>query len=369
MSMSPHIREAVPLSGLTTIHLGGPARFLASCTNPDECRTVLAFARDRSLPVMVLGGGSNVIFGDDGYPGLVLRIEIQGLDFTDSGQTCLVTAGAGEVWDDVVTACVARGLGGIECLAGIPGTAGATPIQNVGAYGQEVQETIEFVNVLERATGEERRFGNAECGFGYRWSRFKGEDAGRYIVTSVGFRLTQNALPRIHYPELARTIAQEGSVELLPSGGPALNRVRKAVLRIRRTKAMVIDPDDPDCRSVGSFFTNPVLDPAKFESLRQRWLASYQPDNLPAYPSPGGVKVPAAWLVEHAGFPKGTRRGNVGISEKHALALVNRGGTARELIAFAQEIQEGVDQKFGIRLAIEPIIVDEGTHRDKGSDL
>lgn len=357
MSTLPHIREAVPLAELTTIRLGGPARFLASCTSPNECRTALALARDRSLPVMVLGGGSNVIFADEGYPGLVLRVEIQGLDFTDLGRTCLVTAGAGEVWDDVVTECVARGLGGIECLAGIPGTAGATPIQNVGAYGQEVQETIEFVNVLERSTGEERRFGNAECGFGYRWSRFKGEDVGRYIVTTVGFRLTQDAQPKIHYPELARAIAPGGSGELLPSGEAALNHVRKAVLRIRRSKAMVIDPDDPNCRSAGSFFMNPILEPATFESVRRRWLASGQPDALPAYSSPGGVKVPAAWLVEHAGFPKGTRRGKVGISEKHALALVNRGGTARELIAFAEEIQAGVEQQFGIRLAIEPIIV------------
>ena len=359
MHDAPHIREQVSLSELTTIRLGGPARFVASCTNTDECRAALAFARERFLPVMVLGGGSNVVFSDEGFPGLVLRVEIPGLRFDESGRTCRVTVGAGEVWDDVVTACVARGLGGIECLAGIPGTAGATPIQNVGAYGQEVKDTLQTVDALELATGEERHFSGTECGLGYRWSRFKGEDAGRYIVTSVMFRLEEGAQPRIRYPELARAVAQEGSGTLLPSGEPGLNQVRKTVLRLRRSKSMVIDPADPNSRSVGSFFMNPVLSQEKFELLREHWRTSGLAEAIPAYPSPEGIKIPAAWLVEHAGFPKGTRRGKIGISEKHALALVNRGGTTRELIAFAEEIQAGVERMFGIRLSIEPVIVGE----------
>ncbi|HSQ76367.1 MAG TPA: UDP-N-acetylmuramate dehydrogenase [Bacteroidota bacterium] len=361
MHDAPHIREQVSLSDLTTIRLGGPARYVASCTSADECRSALAFARERFLPVMVLGGGSNVVFSDEGFPGLVLRVEIPGLHFDESGRTCRVTVGAGEVWDDVVTACVARGLGGIECLAGIPGTAGATPIQNVGAYGQEVRDTLQTVDALELTTGEERHFSGAECGFGYRWSRFKGEDAGRYVVTSVTFRLEQDAQPRIRYPELSRAVAQDGSGTLLPAGEPGLNQIRKTVLRLRRSKSMVIDPDDPSSRSVGSFFMNPILSPEEFEFVREQWRTSGQADAIPAYPSPEGIKIPAAWLVEHAGFPKGTRRGKIGISEKHALALINRGGTTRELLAFAGEIQAAVERTFGIRLAIEPVIVGANT--------
>lgn len=357
MNSTPRLREQVPLAELTTIRLGGPARVVASCTSADECRAALAYARERRLPVMVLGGGSNVIFSDEGYSGLVLRVEIPGLRFDESGRTCLVTVGGGEIWDDVVTACVARGLGGIECLAGIPGTAGATPIQNVGAYGQEIKDTIQSVSALDRTTGEERLFSSADCGFGYRWSRFKGEDAGRYVVTGVVFRLEQDAEPRIRYPELARAVAEEGSGTLLPSGEAGLNQVRKTVLRLRRAKSMVLDPADPNSRSVGSFFMNPVLDPKTFETVREQWRASGQADALPAYPSPEGIKIPAAWLVEHAGFPKGTQRGRIAISQKHALALVNRGGTTRELLAFAGEIQAAVEQRFGIRLAIEPVIV------------
>ncbi|MCC6396250.1 MAG: UDP-N-acetylmuramate dehydrogenase [Bacteroidetes bacterium] len=355
--MSPTIREQVPLADLTTIGLGGTARYLASCTTPDDCRVALEFAREHSLPLMVLGGGSNVIFSDEGYPGLILRMEIPGLDFAESSRMCQVTVGAGENWDDVVTACVARGLGGIECLAGIPGTAGATPIQNVGAYGQEVKDTLDSVNVIERISGKELRLSNTDCKFGYRSSRFKGEDAGRYIVTSVVFRLEQDGHPRIRYPELKDAMTRGDFDSSLTSGEPALNQVRKAVLRIRRSKSMVIDQDDPNCRSVGSFFTNPLLDPAQFDAVRQRWVASGRTETIPAYPSPGGIKIPAAWLVESAGFPKGTRRGKVGISEKHALALVNRGATSSELLAFAEEILAGVEKTFGVRLSIEPLIV------------
>ncbi len=364
MSVSLAIREDVSLASLTTIGLGGSARFFASCATPDECRSALDFAREHSVPVMVLGGGSNVVFSDEGYPGLILRVEIPGLDFADSTRMCQVTVGAGELWDDVVTACVARGLGGIECLAGIPGSAGATPIQNVGAYGQEVRDTLETVTVLERATGNEVRLSGTECKFGYRTSRFKGEDAGRYIVTTVVFRLEQEARPRIRYPELAQTIAGEGSEDALPAGAPALNQARKAVLRLRRAKSMVIDRTDPNTRSVGSFFMNPVLDPAQVDDIRQRWQQSGKTDPVPAHPSPGGIKIPAAWLVENAGFPKGTRRGNICISEKHALALVNRGGTTSELLALAEEIRTGVENTFGVRLSIEPVIV--GHHNEKG---
>jgi UDP-N-acetylmuramate dehydrogenase len=281
----------------------------------------------------MIGGGSNIVFSDEGYPGLVLRVEIPGLCFEDSGRSCLVTVGAGEVWDDVVTACVARGLGGIECLAGIPGTAGATPIQNVGAYGQEVRDTIHTVHVLHRETGEEKQFSSTECGLGYRWSRFKGEDAERYIVTGVVFRLEQDAQPKIRYPELARVLAQEGATGMLTSGEPALNQVRKVVLRLRRSKAMVIEPSDPNSRSVGSFFCESLLEQAAFERVRDS--ADLARRSHPAYPLPRHqILPPGLWSMPV--FP-GTRRGKIGISESCARTCELDGGITRDLVALAED--------------------------------
>ncbi len=338
---SPILREHIPLAPLTTLGLGGPARYLAECTSLDQMRTCLTWAVAEGLPVQVLGGGSNVLFADAGYSGLVLKVALSGLEF--NGATAEVAAG--EDWDGFVQCCVKRGLAGVECLSGIPGSVGATPIQNVGAYGQEVKDTIVEVRVLDRQTLEEIAFAPAECGFAYRQSRFKGADRDLFIVTSVTYRLDASGQPQIRYPELRRH---------LNDARPTLATVRDAVLALRRGKSMVIDRQDPNSRSVGSFFLNPVIDAEAFAALKDRY------PSVPHFPDSAGVKVPAAWLVEQAGFHKGLQRGGVGISQRHALALVNRSGTTREVLALAGEIREGVQQAFGIRLEREPVLVAEG---------
>jgi len=354
------LREHVPLAPYTTLGLGGPARYFAECASDDQVRAALAFGADRDLPAYLLGGGSNVVFQDAGFPGLVVRITIGGLDYRE-GPTPEVTAGAGVDWDTLVAGTVERGWTGIECLSGIPGTVGGTPIQNVGAYGQEVAETLVSVTCLDRTTLERKTFTAKDCAFGYRDSRFKRGDRGRYVVLDVTFRLARDRHPRIRYAELKNAVARVKALEAVaPAEGVRL--VRDTVLALRRGKSMVLDPNDPNTRSVGSFFTNPVLPAAAFAQLEARWRTTQgeQASPIPTFPADGGVKVPAAWLVERAGFPKGLRRGGAGISSRHALALVNYGGTTTELLALAEEVREGVHQKFGIRLEHEPEIVGSG---------
>ena len=344
-----NLRENVHLAPYTTLQLGGPARYFVECTSESEVRAALAHARERGLPVFVLGGGSNVVFGDAGFPGVVLRVAIgcdQGIAFRDGE----ISAGAGAEWDTLVRGAVERGWTGIECLSGIPGSVGGTPIQNVGAYGQEVAETLVRVNCLDRTTLEHRTFSAAECEFGYRDSRFKGRDRGRYVVLDVTLRLRRDAPPRIRYPELRDAIMRAGSLDAAPAD--AVRLVRQTVLALRRAKSMVLDPADPNARSAGSFFMNPVLSPEAFAKLEQRWEGA-----IPSFPAGDAVKVPAAWLVERAGFPKGYRLGGAGVSERHALALVNLGGTSAELLALADAIRAGVEQRFGIRLECEPEVV------------
>jgi UDP-N-acetylmuramate dehydrogenase len=349
--------ENHPLAPLTTIGLGGSARYFVMCASVEDCRSAIEFARERRLPIHILGGGSNTIFLDEGFPGVVIQVCISGLTVTPIQNGVVLDVGAGEQWDDVVTSAVARGFGGIECLAGIPGTAGASPIQNIGAYGQEVRETITRVDAIELETMEERSFAAGECGFGYRTSRFKEADRGRFLITGVSFRLQPEARPALRYPELAKAVAADGPMSELAPGQPALGRVRKTVLRLRRSKGMVVDPADSESRSAGSFFMNPFMSPEKFTDIQKRWAAEGNTDPIPYYQSTGGVKVPAAWLVEHAGYPRGTNRGKIGVSTKHALALVNRGGTTKELLALAAGIQEDVSRLFGIFLSIEPVVV------------
>jgi len=353
----PLIQEDVPLAAQTTLGLGGPARFYISCETEGDIRFGFAFAERRRLPLFVLGGGSNVIVADSGFDGVVLRVTMRGWELRDDGENELVTAAAGERWDELVAFCVRRGLGGLECLSGIPGTVGATPIQNVGAYGQEVSGSIHQVRVIHRPTGAILTFAGADCGFAYRSSRFKTRDAGTYIITGVSFRLRKNARPQIRYPELERLLVREGSLADTLPGAPALQRVRDAVLSLRRGKGMVLDPADPDTKSVGSFFMNPVLTQEVFASIVERRHAAGHSADVPAFPAGNGKKVPAAWLVEQSGFFRGMVRGGVGISQKHALALINRGGTAAELLAFAREIQAGVFQRFGVLLEMEPVVV------------
>lgn len=351
------IRERVPLAPYTTLGLGGPARYFAECASEIQVRAALAYGSDRRLPVYILGGGSNVVFPDAGFPGVVLRVTIGGLEYRDSANP-EVTAGAGVDWDVLVSGAVARGWTGIECLSGIPGTAGGTPIQNVGAYGQEVAETLASVTCLDRTTLERRTFTARECAFAYRDSRFKRDDRGRYVVLDVTFRLARDRAPHIRYAELRDAVARQTSLEAVPPA-QAVQLVRETVLALRRGKSMVLDASDSNTRSVGSFFTNPVLAPPAFAKLEERWRDTRggQGTAIPTFPADGGVKVPAAWLVERAGFPKGYRRGGAGISSRHALALVNFGGTSAELLALAESVREGVEARFGVRLEFEPEVV------------
>jgi len=321
------------LADLTTLRLGGPAERLVEARTEAE---LVAAARDGAL---VLAGGSNVVIADEGVPGTVVLVRTRGVE--RDGKRLVVAAG--EPWDPLVARCVADGLQGFECLAGIPGSAGATPIQNVGAYGQDVSETVEWVRVYDREADAVQMLSAAECGFEYRRSVFKHRD--RWLVLAVAYRLRESPVSGpLRYAELARALG-------VPVGGSApLAAVREAVLRLRRGKGMVIDPDDPDSVSAGSFFTNPILSAEGFAAL---------PGDPPGWPEPGGrVKTSAAWLIERAGFGRGHARGRVGISTKHTLALVNRGGaTTAELLGLAREIAAGVESAFGVRLAPEPVLV------------
>jgi UDP-N-acetylmuramate dehydrogenase len=347
-------REDVPLQPFTTLGVGGAARWFVTATHMEEVAAAHRWSEERRVRMFVLGGGSNVVIADEGFDGLVLQIALRGVDFTQRlGQT-FVAAGAGESWDALVQAIVSRGLAGLECLSGIPGTVGGTPIQNVGAYGQEVSQTIDRVVVydtLERRTKSLTAF---ECGFSYRMSRFKGSEAGRFVVCGAAFRLRPGP-PTISYADVAAYIKNLN----LPS--PTLTDVRNAVLEIRRRKGMVLDEGDPDCRSVGSFFMNPVVS----ENIRDR-IAAATGQQVPGYASgDGGVKIPAAWLIERAGFEKGYSDRTVGISTKHPLAIVNRGGaSARDIVRFAAVIKRGVADRFGVWLRPEPVFVGFGMDAD-----
>jgi UDP-N-acetylmuramate dehydrogenase len=330
------------LSALTTLRLGGePARMVEAHTEGELAELV----RSAYEPLLVLAGGSNVVVADGGFPGTVVRVLTRGV--RRDGERLEVQAG--EPWDELVAMTVEQGLQGFECLSGIPGSTGATPIQNVGAYGQEVAETVESVRVLDRASGQILELDAEACGFRYRGSIFKYRD--RHVVLAVTFRMRESGLSGpLRYAELARTLD-------VPVGGSApLAEVREAVLALRRGKGMVIDPDDPDSVSAGSFFTNPILEPEDFARLQARTSELGGP---PAFPEPDGrIKTSAAWLIERAGYPRGYGNGHVGISTKHTLALVNRGGaTTAELMALAREIAGGVRERFGVGLAPEPVLV------------
>lgn len=326
----------------TTLRLGGPAGELVVATTEEE----LVAALDADGPVLVLGGGSNLVVADDGFAGRVVKIATTGItaDTEDDDPSCggvLVTVAAGESWDHLVEVAVERGWVGVEALSGIPGSVGATPVQNVGAYGQEVSQTIASVRVWDRVLKGVRTFANADCHFAYRHSRFKA-DPGRHVVLSVTFQLRQGTLGApVQYAELARALGVD-----LGQRAP-LREVREAVLALRRGKGMVLDDADPDTWSAGSFFTNPIVP------------AEQVPEGAPAWPAGDGlVKTSAAWLIDHAGFGKGYAAGRVSLSTKHALALTNRGdATTEELLALAREVRDGVQAAYGIRLVNEPVLV------------
>lgn len=316
----------------------------------------MSAVRAETEPVLLIGGGSNLVVSDAGYPGLVVHVATRGKTFDDRGATVRVTAAAGEPWDALVADCVARGLRGLECLSGIPGSVGAVPLQNVGAYGQEVSDTIVSVRTFDRRIGCKVHVPAIACAFGYRTSAFRGHD--RHLVLDVTFELTKDATTTVpDYAELRRALKADDAT-LVP-----LARVRDTVLALRRSKGMVLDPSDPDSVSAGSFFTNPILDDRAVEALRARVRAVCGPDVSPPLFADGGgrTKSSAAWLIERAGFAKGHGAGRAGLSTKHTLALVNRGGaTTQDLLAIARVVRDGVRSTFGVTLEPEPVFVGFG---------
>lgn len=346
------LRERVPLALLTTFRVGGPARWFAEAVTVDDVRRAADEAVRLKLPLFVLGGGSNLLVSDEGFDGVVLRIGLRGVaddpPGDDAATHAVITAAAGEPWDDFVAGAVERGLGGVECLSGIPGTVGGTPIQNVGAYGQEAGPVIRAVRALDRLTGVVVDMTNADCAFRYRASRFNTTDRDRWIVLQVTYALPRSAAPNVTYRDLARLVAGR-------SAPPGLAEVRAAVREIRRTKGMLLEPGDPDCRSAGSFFKNPVISEAAYD--RAAGLAGGE---LPRFEgdAPGFVKVPAARLIELAGFARGYERGGAAISSKHSLALINRANaSAADIVALARAIRDGVRAMFGVELRPEPVLV------------
>ena len=340
-------RERVPLAPLSTLGVGGAARWFATASDAADVAAADRWCRARQLPLTVLGGGSNMVIADGGLDGLVLHVRIDGIREAGHSSAMHLSAGAGEVWDALVARSVARGLAGLECLSGIPGLVGGTPIQNVGAYGQEVADTIESVVVYDRAAAELRTLAAADCGFAYRSSRFKQADADRFVVCEVTFAL-RAAPPAPSYPDVTAALDAEGR------HSPTLADVRHAVLSIRRRKGMVLDPTDPDSRSVGSFFVNPTLPADQADGV-----ASAAGVNPPRYAAADGrVKIPAAWLIERSGLARGDGDGAVGISGKHTLAIVNRGGaSASEVVRFAAGVKRRVLDRFGVWLRPEPVFL------------
>lgn len=353
MSALPAPVAVLRLAELTTFGVGGPARSLVTAHSEAQIVEAVRTADAAGEPVLVVGGGSNLLVGDAGFPGTVVHVASRGIEFVDCG--CgypTLSVAAGQPWEDVVERSIQESVAGIECLTGIPGSTGATPVQNVGAYGQEVGNVVERVRVWDRAENRVRTFPAGDCAFGYRTSRFKRERLGagtpadlRYIVLTVEFALRPAELSDpVRYAELATALG-------VPEGGRApLAEVREAVLALRARKGMVLDAGDADTRSAGSFFTNPVVEQAVADRL---------PADAPRWPAAHGrVKVPAAWLIQHAGFAPGHGSGPARLSGKHVLALTNRGGaSADDLVALAREVRDGVEQRFGIALEPEPALV------------
>jgi UDP-N-acetylmuramate dehydrogenase len=348
------VRESEPLAARTTLGIGGNARWLLHARTADEVGRAHQWSESAAVPLFVMGGGSNLVIADEGFDGLVVHVDVGGRTFTPDGADTVVTAGAGEPWDAIVSDCVGRGLAGLECLSGIPGTVGGTPIQNVGAYGQDVSGSIDRVTAYDRQTRAVVRLTGGDCGFAYRTSRFKGDDAGRFVILDVTYRVRPGS-PTSTYPDIVDYLTRAGV------SSPDVADVRNAVLAVRRRKGMVIDQSDPDTRSVGSFFMNPLVGQADHDRVAA--VAGAAPPVFAA--DSGRLKLPAAWLIERAGFRRGDGDGKVGISTKHTLALINRGGaTARDVLRFATQIKRGVLDRFGISLRPEPVFVGFGRDHD-----
>ena len=348
------IRRQVSLAPLTTLELGGTASSFATVDSVETAREAIRWAGRYSQPVAILGGGSNVVVSDNGFDGLAVRAALRGILLEDDGPKVRVTAAAGEPWDELVEMTVAENLAGLECLSGIPGWVGATPIQNVGAYGQDVASAIESVQVLDLMSLEEQTMRPEACCFGYRTSSFR-EFPDRFLILSVTYALVRDGRPKVEYRELRRALG-------IGCSAPSLAEVRQTVLDLRRSKSMLADEDEPNHRSVGSFFINPVIDASGLAALDERARATgglASTESVPTFKTDtGAFKVPAAWLIEKAGFTKGLRRGAFGVSSAHALALVHHGGgTSEELVALARDIREGVRRQFDVELQPEPVFL------------
>ena len=350
------LEENKPLAPFTTFGIGGPARWFVVAHCDGEIAEASAWAKERGVPLFVLGGGSNLLVSDSGFDGLVLQVGLRGLELAEDSGSRIYQVAAGEDWDGFVERTVRDNCAGIECLAGIPGTVGGTPVQNVGAYGQEVASTIERVRAFDLTQKEFVEFSAAECGFSYRRSRFNSVDRGRYIVSRVDYRLNPGGAPTLRYADLQRAFPEGSRV--------TVEDVATAVRQVRQSKGMLLVESDPDCRSAGSFFKNPVVTDEQTQKVAA--AVGKEPPRFPAGPWPeyaGYVKLPAAWLIEHAGFARGYALGNAAISSRHTLALVNRGGAkAAEIIALAVRIANAVEEHFGIRLEMEPVLL--GFDRD-----
>jgi UDP-N-acetylmuramate dehydrogenase len=327
--------------------IGGRARFFVDAASEETVRAALGWARRRGLPFLALGGGSNLVVDDEGVEALVVRIALRGIAIHEDGARIELTAAAGEPWDDLVRLTVARGWAGLECLSGIPGLVGATPIQNVGAYGQDVSETVTAVRALDCRTGLTTTLARADCGFAYRNSRLKTGEPGRWLVLSVAYRLAAGGAPAVRYADVERFLAARGRAT------PSLADVRDAVLAIRRSKSMVLDENDENRRSCGSFFVNPIVSRDELRAIDARVGDA----TMPRWPERDGrVKLSAAWLIERAGFTRGSAAGPVGISTRHALAIVaHDGARARDVLALARRVQSVVAERFGISLTPEPV--------------
>ncbi len=347
------IQRDVPLAPMTTLGIGGPAKYLLSTQRLGEVRAALLWARKQQVPTFVLGGGSNILVADAGFCGLVVQYRNQRITLsaplaTQGGRPCrLLVAGAGVAWEQVVRAAVEHGCGGIECLAGIPGTMGAAPVQNIGAYGQELAQSLLAVHAMDRATGDVHTFKADACGMGYRTSHFKLAWRDQYLIVRVDLALAPGAAGALGYGEL-RAFFEHASA------APSISEVASAVLRLRQRKSMVLsDPSDPNCRSVGSFFMNPVVD-----ATQAAQLAAVHGADMPTYPAAQGRKLSAAWLIERAGFGRGYVLGSAGVSSRHALAIINRGAaTAVDILALASAIRHGVHARFGVSLTPEAQLV------------
>jgi UDP-N-acetylmuramate dehydrogenase len=348
MPLEDLLEENKALAPFTTLGIGGPARWFVEATTEEHVVQAASWAREKGVRFFVLGAGSNLVVSDNGFDGLVLHIALRGIEAAnEAGGERMYRAAAGEDWDGFVRRTIDENCAGVECLTGIPGTVGGTPVQNVGAYGQEVSSTIDRVRAFDLATHSWEELASWDCGFAYRRSRFNIAHRGRFVVTRVDYRLKPGGAPTLTYGDLQRAFVGNAK--------PSLAEVAEAVRRIRQSKGMLLVEGDPDCQSAGSFFKNPVV-----AEEHARSIADISGKEPPRYPSPerGKVKIPAAWLIEQSGFSKGYSLGGAAISSRHTLALINRGGaTAREIIALAEKIESAVRERFGILLQIEPVLL------------